>query len=199
MATVFKYKKTIQLLNFLAKNSKGEIDKLKAVKLIWLIDRLHLRKYGRMVTNDVYFAMKLGPVGSFSKDYAGGNVLDEEEKVYCDKYIKVIGNTVVSIGEIEENIFSESDREVMRDIIAKYGDCSGPSLVNFSHFFPEWSKFEEAINGGSPREAIDVYDFFKNPRNEKTNLENIFKEDSDALDCSKMRFKESLDAEECWS
>ena len=194
----FNYKKTIQVLNFLAKNSNGKIDKLKAIKLIWLIDRLHLRKYGRMITNDIYFAMRLGPVGSFSKDYAGGNVLDEEERIYYDKYISFKDNTITSIGDVEEGIFSDSDKEVMKEIVVSYGDCSGPSLVDFSHIFPEWSKFKDVIGEGSQREQMDINDFFKNPVGENANLKNIFKEANEDLDCSKKRFEESLEVEKCW-
>jgi uncharacterized phage-associated protein len=194
----FNYKKTIQVLNFLAKNSNGKIDKLKAIKLIWLIDRLHLRKYGRMVTNDVYFAMEYGPVGSFSKDYAGGNVLDEEEKGYYDKYLKVEGNIIKSVGDIDEGVFSESDKEVAGEIMAKYGNCSAPSLVGFSHLFPEWRKFNEVIKDGSQREIMDIVDFFKNPEAGKTSLENIFNEGSEELDCAQKRFEESREAEKCW-
>ncbi|MFA5072022.1 MAG: Panacea domain-containing protein [Candidatus Pacearchaeota archaeon] len=194
----FNYKKTIQVLNFLAKNSNGKIDKLKAIKLIWLIDRLHLRKYGRMITNDIYFAMRLGPVGSFSKDYAGGNVLDEEERIYYDKYISFKDNTITSIRDVEEGIFSDSDKEVMKEIITNYGNCSKTSLINFSHIFPEWSKFKDIIDGGTQREPMDINDFFKNPVEEKTNLKNIFKEADEDLDCSQKRYEESLEVEKCW-
>jgi len=194
----FNYKKTIQVLNFLAKNSNGKIDKLKAIKLIWLIDRLHLRKYGRMITNDIYFAMRLGPVGSFSKDYAGGNVLDEEERIYYDKYISFKDNTITSIRDVEEGIFSDSDKEVMKEIITNYGNCCKTSLINFSHIFPEWSKFKDIIDGGTQREPMDINDFFKNPVEEKTNLKNIFKEADEDLDCSQKRYEESLEVEKCW-
>jgi uncharacterized phage-associated protein len=194
----FNHKKIIQILNYLAKNSNESIDKLKAIKLIWLIDRFHLRKYGRTVTDDFYFAMPYGPVGSASKDYAGGNILDEEEKEYYDNYLKVEGNTIKSVGDIDEEVFSDSDREAMKEVLATYGNCSKSSLIDFSHLFPEWSKLKEAIDGGSQREIMDIKDFFENPDTKEVGLKNIFNEDVDELDCSKKRFEESEEAEKCW-
>ena len=58
------YKKATQALNFFALKKDGKINKMKAIKLIYLADRLHLRKYGRPIVGDIYWAMKLGPVGS---------------------------------------------------------------------------------------------------------------------------------------
>ena len=42
---------------FFAHKSEGKsIEKLKLIKLIWLSDRLHLNKYGRLILNDKYKA-----------------------------------------------------------------------------------------------------------------------------------------------
>ena len=64
----FAYKKATQALNFFAIENGGEIEKLHALKLIFFADRYHLRKYGRPITNDQYWAMRLGPVPSGTKD-----------------------------------------------------------------------------------------------------------------------------------
>lgn len=55
------YRKITQALNYLAtKNPDKKINKLKAIKLVWIADRYHLRKYGRPITWDTYEAMPLG-------------------------------------------------------------------------------------------------------------------------------------------
>ena len=51
----------------------GPTDKIKLVKLVYLSDKYHLLKYARTITNDSYFAMKLGPVGSTLKDILAFN------------------------------------------------------------------------------------------------------------------------------
>ena len=53
--------------------------KMKALKLVYIADRYHLRKYGRLITNDTYFAMNYGPVPSGTKDIA------EASEVFLDR------------------------------------------------------------------------------------------------------------------
>jgi uncharacterized phage-associated protein len=64
---------------------------MKALKLIYFADRYHLRKYGRLVTNDIYYAMNYGPVPSSVKDIAeGSEFLGEKEKEYASNYLIAI-------------------------------------------------------------------------------------------------------------
>ena len=56
----FNYKKATQALAYFAEKSGGTINRLKGLKLIYFADRYHLRKYGRLITNDTYFAMDNG-------------------------------------------------------------------------------------------------------------------------------------------
>src|SRR5262245_1230943 len=86
----FDYQKATQALNYLAKKEHGQIDKLKAMKLIWIAERYHLRNYGRLIINDKYFAMDKGPVASGVKDIAAlkKEYLAANEYEYAANYIK---------------------------------------------------------------------------------------------------------------
>ena len=64
------YKKATQALNFLAKKKGGKINRMKALKLIYFADRLHLRTYGRPIIGDDYWAMQFGPVPSCTNNIA---------------------------------------------------------------------------------------------------------------------------------
>jgi len=66
----FDCRKTTQALNYFAIKAGGTINRMKAIKLVYLADRYHLRKYCRLITNDIYFAMDNGPVASGVKDIA---------------------------------------------------------------------------------------------------------------------------------
>ena len=57
MLLEFDYKKATQAINYLTKKEGGQIDKLKLIKLIYLADRYHLRRYGRRVVNYADLAM----------------------------------------------------------------------------------------------------------------------------------------------
>ena len=47
----FDHEKATQAINFFARESGGQINKMKAIKLIYFAERYHLRKYGRPITN----------------------------------------------------------------------------------------------------------------------------------------------------
>ena len=70
MSLSLAHRKATQALNFLARQSGGRINKLKALKLMFFADRYHLRKFGRPVSECAYYAMTHGPVASEAKQVA---------------------------------------------------------------------------------------------------------------------------------
>ena len=87
----FNYKKSAQALNYLANKNGGTLNKMKAIKLIWLADRLNLRKYGRSITGDDYYALPNGPVPSATRDILeSSDFLDDIASVYASEYITEI-------------------------------------------------------------------------------------------------------------
>lgn len=83
----FNYKKSVQALNYLAVLEGGAINYMKALKLIWLSDRYHLRNHGRTITGDKYFALKNGPVASFTKDIIINKHITEEQSKYSSTFV----------------------------------------------------------------------------------------------------------------
>ena len=86
----FDYRKATQALNHFALKEGGQINKMKALKLVYLADRYHLRKYGRLITNDVYFAMPYGAVASGVKDIAEDSAfLGMRVRKYSARYLSL--------------------------------------------------------------------------------------------------------------
>ena len=56
----YKDAKVVQALDYLVTSLKGGCSKLNLLKLVYLADRYHLRKFGRTVTGDSYRAMPAG-------------------------------------------------------------------------------------------------------------------------------------------
>lgn len=163
----FNLKKTTQAINFLAIKSGGQINKIKAIKLIYFADRFHLRKYGRPITNDEYWAMEWGPVNSNAKDIADMNeeYLGASERVYISQYIKKpASNFVKSIKEVDKKIFSKSDIEALTWSWDTFGHFDGFALSDISHEYPEWKKFEAIIKSKEQtRVRMNYEDFFDDP------------------------------------
>src|SRR5258708_1972783 len=140
----FNYKKAVQALNLLAINNGGILNKMKAIKLIWLADRLHLRKFGRSITGDEYYAMPNGPVPSGTRDVLEGtNFLDDMASDYASEYISAVDKyNFKSLSSPNLNVFSDTDIESLDIVFLKFGHFDHFALSDLSHFFPEWKKHE---------------------------------------------------------
>jgi uncharacterized phage-associated protein len=193
----FNYKKAVQSLNFFAVKEGGIIDKMKSMKLIWLSDRAHLRKYGRPILMDRYIAMRYGPVPSKTKDLSEcDNVfLDENERTYRDKYLKILheNHNIESIHEPETKVFSETDIQIMEKVYSKFGKDEQFKLSEISHFYPEWKRYKEMLESGEASHIdMNYSDFFKNP--EKEGKSDFFQLDKEHLDISMSIFEENRHA-----
>lgn len=160
----FNYKKATQTLNFFAIQEGGIIDKLKAIKLIYFADRYHLRKHSRFITNDEYYAMKLGPVASGVKDIAEmSTFLDDEELKYAENFLKLNGKFgIESTQDNFDNVFSESDIEALVFAWEKFGAKTKYELAEITHGYPEWKKHELKLKEHS-RVRMRCEDFFEDP------------------------------------
>ncbi len=160
----FDHRKATQALNWLAIKAGGRINKMKALKLIYLADRYHLRKYGRLITNDLYFAMDYGPVPSSVKDLAeASDFLGDDEQEYSEKYIQPINQyTLESLNEPDCNIFSDSDVEALSFAWETFGYLDRFKLAKLTHEYPEWKKHKQALKLDS-RIEMHLTDFFDDP------------------------------------
>jgi uncharacterized phage-associated protein len=192
------YKKATQALNLLARKKDGKINKMKAIKLIFLADRLHLRKYGRPIIGDMYWAMKLGPVGSLTKNIAELSSISEEALAYAKKYIKPIDNKKQSLASIRRedlSVFSKTDLECIESVYDRFSDKDQFELAEITHEFPEWTKHEKELERGKKRVKMDYNDFFANtPR-----LDDLFSQNKSDLEMAKEFFYEQQKVSEFFS
>lgn len=165
----FNYKKSVQALNYLAVLEGGAINYMKALKLIWLSDRYHLRNHGRTITGDKYFALKNGPVASFTKDIIINKHITEEQSEYSSTFVSVNGYDLSTNSEPNTNVFSQKELEVIKTVYENYKGMDEFEISEFSHNFPEWKQYEEKIKKTGSSYVIDMNLFFENYK-DKTNL-----------------------------
>jgi len=162
----FEFEKAVQALNHMIRRlNLAHVTKLDALKLIFLADRYHLRKYGRMITNDEYWAMTYGPVASSVKDVVElGDLLDPEEKKYARRFLsKCNKHLLKSISEPDYDVLSETDIEALDAAVAlktKYDD-----LVALTHRLTEWKRHSSNIKKLNHRKKMDPLDFFEDSDN----------------------------------
>lgn len=194
----FDHKKATQVINYLAKKEGGQIDKLKLIKLAYFADRYHLRKYGRPIANDTYFAMPLGPVGSSVKDIVEfSDFLAEEEVAYAQQYVArgARPNTIVSVADVDVGVFSKSDLEALDFSYTQFGQLAVLRLVDATHRYPEWEKYKAAFDAKeTTREPMTYRDFFLDPKGGS----DVFASNDEMLDASQELFEDNCKVAEYW-
>jgi len=156
-------KTTVQAIFYLLKISNQIKDKLSIIKLLFFADRYHLRKFGRLITDDTYYAMQKGPVPSAAKEILNCSESDEiydyfnqlicrkdEYKFFCQDF------------DPELDLLSESDKEALEFSIENFGHLAYYELVELTHKFPEWLRYKKAFDqSATKREPIIMNDFFE--------------------------------------
>lgn len=166
MSFPFSHRKTTQALNFFARQAGGELNKLKALKLVYFADRYHLRRFGRPITGDEYLAMPYGPVASGAKDLIEmDDFLSDEERAYGAQYIAPVDRyTYRSTAEFADKTLSESDRIALAWAWEKFGHMERFALAEFTHLYPEWKRHESALAGKRETRVPMCYrDFLEDP------------------------------------
>lgn len=159
----FNYKKATQALDYFAEKSGGTINRLKGLKLIYFADRYHLRKYGRLITNDTYFAMDNGPVASGAKDLAEeSDFTSREAQNYASNYIESSAKyDYVSKKPTDKAELSSSDLEALDYAWDKCGHLDEWGIVDLTHKYPDWNKHKLSLSLKSrDRIQMDLNDFF---------------------------------------
>ena len=116
----------------------GRMSYLKLIKLLYLLDREALLRWGRPVTTDRYVSMGNGPVVCRIYD-----LIREEPAPGADpiwrQFISAPNNYEVSLMvELETDELSSAEESLIGEIFAKYGKLSRWDLVNLSHELAEW-------------------------------------------------------------
>jgi uncharacterized phage-associated protein len=141
-----KIDKIVEALLYLAHKRPGA-DKYQAVKFFYLADREHLKRYGRPLTFDNYYALSYGPVATTTLDLLngappalfGGKEATLPFKIEKGK-VKTKSGKETDTTFIREpkravnfDLFSKSDLEILDEIISKYKNASFDDLYNVTH------------------------------------------------------------------
>ena len=160
------YQKIVQALNLIAsKCGRGKLNRMKAIKLLYLSDRYHLRRYGRPLSFDKYVAMKNGAVGSVAKDITyDTDFLDDEVRLYAQQYLRPVGeHNYESLKHVDFDVFSETDKEALEFAVLQFGKYSQWDLKDITHIFPEWKRHEKDTLETGSSTPMDYQDFFEDP------------------------------------
>lgn len=182
-----EYEKIIQAINFFARQSKNSLTKLYILKLVFFADRYHMRMYGRMITNDCYFAMAYGPVASTTKNIFEFLSIPKHLEGYAASYLKPSREDDIhirSIKDVDWDVFSQTDIEALK--AAWEIKKNNRDLVSYSHEFPEWKRHQERLKS-FPSCPMPLEDFFlQSPKSAE-----YCSADDNRVNCNKEYFLET--------
>lgn len=162
------------ILYFANKANNKTIDRLKLMKLIWLSDRLHLNKYGRLIIKDRYKALPNGPIASKAMDMSKYSLPDSYDVEEYNIKAKV---------NYQEDYFSKSDLKILNYVWDKFGEMDTFELRDYSHLFPEWKRYENELQTDNFPNSYDIViqDFFMKPNNDSIDFSDIYNEEESKL------------------
>lgn len=184
-------RKIIQALDYLAyRQPERTIDNMKAYKLLWLVDRFHIRQYGRTVSGDEYHALPYGVVPSDAKC-----ILEQQKTklknspAEVEKYIEILPEHRYRAKE-EPNmrVFSESDIEALDTILEHFNKYSALKLSGLSHTFPEWEHYKKSLEDHQKKNGykINMNLFFENKKEDS----GLFVDSPELLELTKAVYQQ---------
>lgn len=130
----FDVEKAVEVILYIATRA-SDPDIYHLCKILYFADKKHLERYGRLICDENYVAMKNGPVPSGVYDLlkyvrGDGQVLQSELARHS---FKIEGYKVVPFRDADLAMLSESERECLDESIQENGNLSFNGLKHKSH------------------------------------------------------------------
>ena len=153
----FSTRKAAQVLAYLLSKSGGQMNILKATKLIYLAERRSMERRECTIVDDHYVSMPFGPVNSYTYSYMDGKALARIEE-WRELIAPRDGNQIrwtrpVSPDELSE--LSRAELKILDSVWDEFQDIDRFDLADWTHrYCPEWRD----PNGSSmPIELASIY------------------------------------------
>lgn len=140
IAFTFSEPKFCALMQIMAERI-DDLDRLKAAKLFYFIDKQCIKETGRPVLGDRYVKMELGPVPSTAYDK-----IKEIGGVGTEKFgVKEISGAAKGCYPVfracvtpDSDVFSQAELDCITQVINEYGKFSGSKLSDIAHTHRAW-------------------------------------------------------------
>lgn len=137
--------KTTQAAALFLKLRGGQMSYMKLIKLLYLADRTSLLRYGKPITMDRWYSMKLGPVLSNVLNLITDPSLVDSTGAWSRFISAPLGDREVRLlsDDIPNDRLSKADEMVIAEVFEKYGHFNRWDLVSLLHegqVAPEWKE-----------------------------------------------------------
>lgn len=166
----FKNRKIVQVLGYLLRlcYEKGVfcLDKIKLIKMVWLADRINIRRNATTITGDNYYAMPFGPVASYTLDLINNHQIDKDIQQYAREFFdQCDGGVEIKVTASDFEYLSEEEKQNLQKSFDILYPKDSRTISDESHKFPEWSRYEEEREKYAKSSyLIKKEDFFDDPK-----------------------------------
>lgn len=138
MNHVFEEEKATQAAAYFASRFSNKINYTKLMKLLYLVDREALKKWGRPVVGGPYVAMDNGPLSSPAYDAVKSSPASTKFPVWSSVFRKS-GYDVEQVKAIEFDALSKAEIGLLQTIFETFGGMNQWELIYYTHVnCPEW-------------------------------------------------------------
>jgi uncharacterized phage-associated protein len=126
----FRSRKAAQAAAYFACKSRSKSDKMKLIKLLYLIERESIKQRGRPMLFDEFYSMKDGPICSDALNGING----ELDKPIWNKYLIKVDNKTIkptkTFSDSDLDEISKSDLEILAHVWTQFGHMTSPKSEN---------------------------------------------------------------------
>ena len=128
---VFDIDKLTNMVIFFVSEMKGVV-KSKLLKLLWYADFLCYNRHGESISGTAYVHNYYGPIPEHHETLIA--YLCEEGAIEIKPYDGPYeGECIVPAVEFDRELFSESELEVLEDVLEKFRNATAKDLTDYSH------------------------------------------------------------------
>ena len=136
----FREDKTTDAALLLIQLVGGRINYMKMIKLLYLVDREALKRWGQPVTFDEYFSMDHGPVLSRTLDLINEGTRPGRSSYWHEHVSPPEDYLVTALQPTGADSLSDAEIDLISEVHQEYGHMPKWELVDMLHkMLPEWA------------------------------------------------------------
>ncbi|MBI4024176.1 MAG: SocA family protein [Verrucomicrobia bacterium] len=138
MRISFNETKATQTAAYLLQLRGGTMSYMKLIKLLYIVDREALLRWGRTVTTDCHVSMDRGPVLSQTLDLITDEARPDRSSVWTQHISEPDHYQVRLLKDAGLDELSKAEVALLDEVFEKFGAMNRWKLVDLAHAFPEW-------------------------------------------------------------
>jgi uncharacterized phage-associated protein len=159
MKTPYQIAKIKAVILYVMQSFPQGVDYIKLFKILYFAQQDHLVKYGKVLFDDSFRAMRYGPVPAYTY-----KALQTAEEKYLDGSfddfltdIKVCDKKIYTTAAPDMDYISEVDKRCLNAYISKYRDANPYDLSDLSHD-SAWKEAMTRIQDDPQKDFITIID-----------------------------------------